>query len=182
LSIVGLLDQQAQQLMSDIEAFLGSPMPALSGSSEAAPQSSGTTDVWVPRVDADAATIPPLQGDALGWSRTGADEAAQVDAQLSRVTNSRTAADEALGGGFLEAAAAARRSESRLREILAELVAGARALQPSLDTSAGHRQMVDLLHNKAQDVRAVIAQARDASNTAASVMGSAHESYTNLAL
>jgi hypothetical protein len=42
--------------------------------------------------------------------------------------------------------------------------------------------MVDLLHNTAQDARAVVTQAREASNAAVAAMGSAHASYTNLTL
>ncbi|KMV22096.1 DUF4226 domain-containing protein [Mycobacterium heckeshornense] len=169
---MGVLEREAQELMSQIAALIGPPLAAAPDSSEV-----GLADQ---ASEQDPAGAFPWGGQTAAWSRKGAQEAAEVDAQLSRARRARGEADQALTGAVRDAHAAAHRSQTRLREVLAEIEAGARALQPSLDTPAGRQQLVDLLHRKAQDVTEVIGQAQEVSRQVATVLASAQHGYVTI--
>lgn len=158
--------------MSHIAALIGPPLADASDSSDAGLAGGAG--------EPDPATAPPWQTQTAAWSRKGAQEAAEVDAQLSRARRARGEADQALAEAVGDAQSAAHRSQRRLREVLAEIEAGVRALQPSLDTPAGRQQLVDLLHRKAQDAAGVIGQAQEASQQAATVLASAQDGYASI--
>lgn len=172
LRIVGFLEREVHELMSQIAALIGPPLDDAPERSEAA-RAGGAGEP-------DPAGAPPWQSQTAAWSRKGAQEAAEVDAHLTRARRARGEADQALAGAIRDAQAAAHRSQSRLREVLAEIEAGVRALQPSLDTPAGRAQLVDLLQRKAQDASGVIGQAQEASQQAATVLGSAQHGYASI--
>ncbi len=62
-------------------------------------------------------------------------------------------ANQGLGGAVNDIAAAARHSNERLRDIQAEIEAGVRALEPTIDTPAGQQQMAAFLTARPQWLR-----------------------------
>jgi hypothetical protein len=161
------------------------PMPVVKDPSELGPAPGWfevAPGIWMPPGSANEPESPPWRTHIMGWSGAGADEAKSADAEIVRTGRARGEVDQSLGQGILDAQAAARTSQSRLRQIHAEVQAGIQALRPSMNTPAGRQQMADLLQRKSSEAREVIRQAQDASTRAAAAMGSAGQGYATLAL
>ena len=86
-------------------------------------------------------------------------------------------ANQGLGGAVNDIAAAARHSNERLRDIQAEIEAGVRALEPTMDTPAGQQQMAAFLTGKATVAQAVIDAAQEASASQAASLGGVRARY-----
>jgi hypothetical protein len=85
-------------------------------------------------------------------------------------------ANQGLGGAVNDIAAVARHSNQRLRDIQAEIEAGVRALEPTMDTPAG-QQMAAFLTGKATVAQAVIDAAQEASASQAASLGGVRARY-----
>lgn len=133
--------------------------------------------VWV-RDDRPEAPGQVHPAGMSNWTGQGADAAKKQAAAIAAARKTRDEADQGLGDAVNDTQTAAHRTQERLRRIQAEVDAGVRALQPTLDTPAAQQQMASFLAAKARETQAVMAQAQQASASSATALSGVRSRYS----